>query len=96
MITSSDYQFVSHYDRQNHDEKDTLFEKEPEQVNIFLHFLLRHVNLYHLIEFQKLMFHLKFVLKSWWVFLLASLGDLEILVTTYDLPLLAIRKKNFR
>jgi len=55
MITSSDYQFVSHYDRQNHDEKESLFETDPEQCIITMLSLISHVAKEHVIQYTLVM-----------------------------------------
>lgn len=55
MITSCDYQFVSHYDRQNHDEKDVIFEKEPEQCIQTMLSLISHVAKEHVIQYTLVM-----------------------------------------
>ena len=34
MISQADFQFISHYDKQNQDGKKQLFEKDPEQVGL--------------------------------------------------------------
>jgi len=44
MISQADFQFISHYDKQNVEGKKQLFEKDPEQVSIKL-FIIIYLNL---------------------------------------------------
>lgn len=55
MISSSDYQFVSHFDRLTHDEKEALFEKEPEQCIQTMLSLISHVAKEHVIQYTLVM-----------------------------------------
>jgi len=56
MINDADYQFVSHYDRQNFDDKDALFNKDPEQCILTMLSLIAHVAKEHVIQYTLVMF----------------------------------------
>ena len=50
MINKADYQFVSHYDKQNPEEKDALFMKDDEQCVKTMLSLIGQVAKEHVIQ----------------------------------------------
>uniref|UniRef100_A0A7M5WIS4 V-type proton ATPase subunit H n=1 Tax=Clytia hemisphaerica TaxID=252671 RepID=A0A7M5WIS4_9CNID len=55
MISQADYQFISHYDKQNLEGKKQLFEKDPEQCICTMMTLIREVAKEHVIQYVLVM-----------------------------------------
>jgi len=55
MISKTDYQFVSHYDRQSLEDKNKLFEDDPEQCIITMLSLINNVAKEHVIQYMLVM-----------------------------------------